>query len=225
MAHLTRPAEISGVSASLFPETAAGNRAYFTIYLEVYLGRGGIFDCVSAYPRIHFTIYLEVYLGRGGIFDCVSAYPRIHFTIYLEVYLGRGGIFDCVSAYPRIHFTIYLEVYLGRSGIFDCVSAYPRIHFTIYLEVYLGRGGILDCVSAYPAFSEVQLQNGRVFCSYSNYFHEQHLKVPAIRIFFEICENLKTRLKCGFLFDKLSKICCENKATVKSLNEFNWHQT
>ena len=97
-----------------------------------------------------------------------TAYPRIHFTIYLEVYLGRGGIFDCVSAYPRIHFTIYyLEVYLGRGGIFDCVSAYLRIHFTIYQEVYLGRGGTFDCVSAYPAFSEVQLQNGRVFCSYS----------------------------------------------------------
>ena len=30
MAHLTRPAEISGVSAGLFPETAAGNRAYLT---------------------------------------------------------------------------------------------------------------------------------------------------------------------------------------------------
>ena len=28
MAHLTRPAEISGVSAGSFPETAAGNRAY-----------------------------------------------------------------------------------------------------------------------------------------------------------------------------------------------------
>ena len=28
MAHLKRPAEISGVSAGLFPETAAGNRAY-----------------------------------------------------------------------------------------------------------------------------------------------------------------------------------------------------
>ena len=28
MAHLTCPAEISGVSAGLFPETAAGNRAY-----------------------------------------------------------------------------------------------------------------------------------------------------------------------------------------------------
>ena len=28
MAHLTRPAEISGVSAGLFPETAADNRAY-----------------------------------------------------------------------------------------------------------------------------------------------------------------------------------------------------
>ena len=28
MAHLTRPAEISEVSAGSFPETAAGNRAY-----------------------------------------------------------------------------------------------------------------------------------------------------------------------------------------------------
>ena len=33
MAHLTRPAEISGVSAGLFPETAAGNRAYSTVNL------------------------------------------------------------------------------------------------------------------------------------------------------------------------------------------------
>ena len=31
MAHLTRPAEISGVSAGSFPETAAGNRAYQNI--------------------------------------------------------------------------------------------------------------------------------------------------------------------------------------------------
>ena len=81
---------------------------------------------------LHFTIYLEVYLGRGGIFDCVSAYPRIHFTIYLEVYLGRSGIFDCICAYPRIHFTIYQEVYLGRSGICHCVSAYPRIRVSAY---------------------------------------------------------------------------------------------
>ena len=31
MAHLMRPAEISGVSAGLFPETAAGNRAYLKL--------------------------------------------------------------------------------------------------------------------------------------------------------------------------------------------------
>ena len=48
-----------------------------------------------------------------------------------------------------------------------------------------------------------------------NYFQISYLQVPAIRIFLEICENLKTRLKCGFLFDKLAKICCENQATVK----------
>ena len=34
MAHLTRPAEISGVSAGLFPETAADNRAYFKPYSQ-----------------------------------------------------------------------------------------------------------------------------------------------------------------------------------------------
>ena len=33
MAHLTRPAEISGVSAGSFPETAAGNRAYLRTLL------------------------------------------------------------------------------------------------------------------------------------------------------------------------------------------------
>ena len=32
MAHLTRPAEISEVSAGSFPETAAGNRAYLGPY-------------------------------------------------------------------------------------------------------------------------------------------------------------------------------------------------
>ena len=31
MAHLTRPAEISGASAGSFPETAAGNRAYIVL--------------------------------------------------------------------------------------------------------------------------------------------------------------------------------------------------
>ena len=35
MAHLTRPAEISGVSAGLFPETAAGNRAYVCVCLQL----------------------------------------------------------------------------------------------------------------------------------------------------------------------------------------------
>ena len=34
MDHLTRPAEISGVSAGLFPETAAGNRAYISSRFE-----------------------------------------------------------------------------------------------------------------------------------------------------------------------------------------------
>ena len=38
MAHLTRPAEISGVSAGSFPETAAGNRAYgLPYFLKVVL--------------------------------------------------------------------------------------------------------------------------------------------------------------------------------------------
>ena len=147
----------------------------------------------TAYPRTHFTIYLEFYLGRGGIFDCVSTYPRIHFTIYLEVYLGRGGIFDCVSAYSlhnivrsllgeewyfglriRVSTLQYTKNFTWGGVVFSTayprirVSAYPRIHFTTYyLEVYLGRGGTFDCVSTYPAFSEVQLQNGTVFCSYS----------------------------------------------------------
>ena len=46
MAHLTRPAEISGASAGSFPETAAGNRAYrptipfsFTKRLKIVRGR------------------------------------------------------------------------------------------------------------------------------------------------------------------------------------------
>ena len=38
MAHLTRPAEISGVSAGSFPETAAGNRAYVWCW-EIYISR------------------------------------------------------------------------------------------------------------------------------------------------------------------------------------------
>ena len=46
-----------------------------------------VFHCVSAYPRIHFTTYyLEVYLGRGGTFDCVSAYPA-----FSEVQLQMAG--------------------------------------------------------------------------------------------------------------------------------------
>ena len=92
----------------------------------------------TAYPRIHFTIYLEVYLGRSGIFDCVSAYPLHNI---LRSLLGEEWCFRLrirVSAYPRIHFTIYQEVYSGRSGIFHCVSAYP-LH-NILLRSLLGEG-------------------------------------------------------------------------------------
>ena len=104
----------------------------------------------TAYPRIHFTIYLEVYLGRSGIFDCVSAYPRIHFTIYLEVYLGRGGIFDCVSAYPLHNIPRSL---LGEEWYFPLcirVSTYPlyNIPRSLLGEEWYFRLRIR--VSAYP---------------------------------------------------------------------------
>ena len=49
-----------------------------------------------------------------------------------------------------------------------------------------------------------------------NYFQQTYLQVSAILIFLEIYENLKTRFLCGFLLDKLTKICCENQATAKS---------
>ena len=153
------------------------------------LGEGWYFRLrirVSAYPLHNIPRSL---LGEGWYFRLripVSAHPlhniprsllweewyfrlriRVSTSQYTYKFTWGGVVFS--TAYPRIHFTIYQEVYLGRSGIFHCVSAYPRIHFTTYyLEVYLGRGGTFDCVSAYPAFSEVQLQNGRVFCSYSN---------------------------------------------------------
>ena len=40
MVHLKRPAEISGVSASSFPETEAGNRAYNESGTPIVLSRG-----------------------------------------------------------------------------------------------------------------------------------------------------------------------------------------
>ena len=70
--------------------------------------------------------------------------------------------------YPRIRVSTlqYTKKFTWGGVVFS--TAYPRIHFTTYyLEVYLGMGATFDCVSAYPAFSEVQLQNGGVFCSYS----------------------------------------------------------
>ena len=44
----------------------------------------------TAYPHILFKIYLEVYLGRVGIFDCVSAYP---FHNIRRSLLGEGCYF------------------------------------------------------------------------------------------------------------------------------------
>ena len=46
----------------------------------------------TAYPciRIHFTIYLEAYLGRGGIFECISTYPLHNI---LRSLLGEGWYF------------------------------------------------------------------------------------------------------------------------------------
>ena len=117
----------------------------------------------TAYPRIHFTIYLEVYLGRSGIFDCVSAYPLHNI---LRSLLGEEWCFRLRIRVIRVSTLQYTKKFTQGGVVFS--TAYLRIHFTTYyLEVYLGRGGTFDCVSAYPAFSEVQLQNDRVFCSYS----------------------------------------------------------
>ena len=81
----------------------------------------------TAYPRIHFTTYyLEVYLGRSGTFDCVSAYP-LH-NILLRSLLGEGWYFRLrirVSAYPLHNIPRSL---LGEGWYFRLrirVSAYP----------------------------------------------------------------------------------------------------
>ena len=150
------------------------------------MGRSGIFDCVSAYP-LH-NILLRSLLGEGWYFRLrirVSAYPLHNI---LRSLLGEEWYFRLrirVSAYPlhniprsllgeewyfplciRVSTLQYTQKFTWGGVVFS--TAYPRIHFTTYyLEVYLGRGATFDCVSAYPAFSEVQLQNGGVFCSYS----------------------------------------------------------
>ena len=93
------------------------------------LGEGWYFRLrirVSAYPRIHFTTYyLEVYLGRGGTFDCVSAYPLHNIPRSL---LGEGWYFRLrirVSAYPlhKIPRSLLWEEWYFRLRI--RVSAYP----------------------------------------------------------------------------------------------------
>ena len=105
----------------------------------------------TAYPRIHFTIYLEVYLGRGGIFDCVSAYP-LH-NILLRSLLGEGWYFRLcirVSAYPLHDIPRSL---LGEGWYFRLrirVSAYPLHNI---LRSLLGEGWYFRLrirVSAYP---------------------------------------------------------------------------
>ena len=70
----------------------------------------------TAYPRIHFTIYLEVYLGKSGIFDCVSAYPlyNIQRSLLREEWYFRLRI--RVSAYP-LH-NILLRSLLGEGWYF-----------------------------------------------------------------------------------------------------------
>ena len=154
------------------------------------LGEGWYFRLrirVSAYPLHNIPRSL---LGEGWYFRLripVSAHPlhniprsllweewyfrlriRVSTSQYTYKFTWGGVVFSTAySAYPLYNIPRSL---LGKEWYFPLfVSAYPRIHFTTYyLEVYLGRGGTFDCVSAYPAFSEVQLQNGRVFCSYSN---------------------------------------------------------
>ena len=87
--------------------------------------RGGVVFS-TAYPRIHFTTYyLEVYLGRRGTFDCVSAYPLHNIPRSL---LGEGWYFRLrirVSAYPLHNIPRSL---LGEEWYFRLrirVSAYP----------------------------------------------------------------------------------------------------
>ena len=96
-----------------------------------------VFSTVSAYPRIHFTIYLEVYLGRGGILDCVSAYPLHNIP---RILLGEEWYFRLrirVSAYPLHNI---LRSLLGEEWYFRLrirVSAYP-LH-NILLRSLLGE--------------------------------------------------------------------------------------
>ena len=103
------------------------------------------------YPRIHFTTYyLEVYLGRGGTFDCVSAYPLHNIPRSL---LGEGWYFRLrirVSAYPLHNIPRSL---LGEEWYFPLcirVSTYPlyNIPRSLLGEEWYFRLRIL--VSAYP---------------------------------------------------------------------------
>ena len=117
-----------------------------------------MFFCVALKGRKYIQInlkavHLHLYLvGKAG----KAPQQVIHHSVSFE---HRG---------LRTTLCIFIRGWLYcESGVLGTrqTTVYPRIHFTIYLEVYLGRDGIFDCISAYPASLEVQLENGRVFCS------------------------------------------------------------
>ena len=91
-----------------------------------------------------------------------------------------------------------------KKSSFACYSGHEIRSSTVMLQ---------SCLSYTPIDSKSNV--GKI-CRHKQLLHSLCdskiiYKFQRFSIFFLICENLKTQLKCGFLFDKLSKICSEAK--------------
>ena len=88
MAHLTRPAEISGVSAGSFPETAAGNRAYVRDHARrisephnATAATCGAMLNVLIFPMTNITVYQELTISGTVMLVLLNGFQTPSFLI------------------------------------------------------------------------------------------------------------------------------------------------
>ena len=98
----------------------------------------------------------------------------------------KRGSFACYSGHEIRSSTVLLQ---------SCLSYTPIDSKSNVLGKYVDTNNYyIHYVSQHYCDSKI------IFTSSSNFL-----------FFILICDNLETQLKCGFLFDKLSKICSEAK--------------
>ena len=130
-----------------------------------------LFGLTAKYPAtLKQPLKIDGYADTQTLRICISTYP-LNVSTYPRIHLAN----ICVSTYPHIHFQKVGYRYFN-------ITLRQRKKHTVCLFVILKATECRkahqrdSCVSTYPALSGIQLRNGRVFCSYFEFFGSKFCK-------------------------------------------------